>query len=112
MREAFDGIPTLVAYAIKVNSNQAVLKVIAGGHAKISTGKKENKFGIPFGRAREVYARIAALPGVSAVGIDMHIGSQIEEMTPFDNAYALMAELVRDLRAQGHTIHHVDVGGG
>jgi diaminopimelate decarboxylase len=196
IHEAFDGIPTLVAYAMKANSNQAVLKVIegegagadvvsggeleraiaagipagnivfsgvgktvremkrglelgikcfnlesepelerlseiaasigkvapvsvrinpdvsAGGHAKISTGKKENKFGIPFGRAREVYARIAALPGVKAVGIDMHIGSQIEEMTPFDNAYALMAELVRDLRAQGHMIHHVDVGGG
>src|SRR3569833_1619397 len=86
--------------------------VSAGGHAKISTGKKENKFGIPFGRAREVYTRIAALPGVQAVGIDMHIGSQIEDMAPFDNAYALMAELVRDLRAQGHTIHHVDVGGG
>jgi diaminopimelate decarboxylase len=196
MREAFDGIPTLVAYAMKANSNQAVLKVIAGegagadvvsggeleraiaagipankivfsgvgktvkemrrglelgikcfnlesepelerlseiaasmgmvapvsvrinpdvsagGHAKISTGKKENKFGIPFGRAREVYARIAALSGVQAVGIDMHIGSQIEDMAPFDNAYALMAELVRDLRGQGHTIHHVDVGGG
>src|SRR5690606_26299877 len=86
--------------------------VSAGGHAKISTGKKENKFGIPFGRAREVYARIAALPGVEAVGIDMHIGSQIEDMGPFDNAYALMAELVRDLRAQGHVIRHVDVGGG
>jgi diaminopimelate decarboxylase len=196
MKEAFDGIPTLVAYAMKANSNQAVLKVIAGegagadvvsggeleraiaagipankivfsgvgktvremrrglelgikcfnlesepelerlseiaaamgkvapvsvrinpdvnagGHAKISTGKKENKFGIPFGRARDVYARIAALPGVAAVGIDMHIGSQITEMAPFDNAYALMAELVRDLSAQGHTIHHVDVGGG
>ena len=196
MREAFDGMPTLVAYAMKANSNQAVLKVVAaegagadvvsggeleraiaagiaprnivfsgvgktiaemrrgielgikcfnlesepelerlsdiavsmgkvapvsvrinpdvsaGGHAKISTGKKENKFGIPFGRAREVYARIAALPGVSAVGIDMHIGSQIEDMAPFDNAYALMAELVADLRAAGHAIHHVDVGGG
>ncbi len=196
MREAFDGIPTLVAYAMKANSNQAVLRVIAGegagadvvsggelaraiaagippdkivfsgvgktvsemrrgielgikcfnlesepelerlgeiaasmgkvapvsvrinpdvsagGHAKISTGKKENKFGIPFGRARAVYARVAALPGVKAVGIDMHIGSQITEMAPFDNAYALMAELVTELRAQGHAIHHVDVGGG
>ena len=70
--------------------------VDAGTHAKISTGKKENKFGIPFARAREVYARIAALPGVEAVGIDMHIGSQITDMAPFDNAYRLMAELVRD----------------
>jgi diaminopimelate decarboxylase len=196
MREAFDGMPTLVAYAMKANSNQAVLKVVAaegagadvvsggeleraiaagiaprnivfsgvgktiaemrrgielgikcfnlesepelerlsdiavsmgkvapvsvrinpdvsaGGHAKISTGKKDNKFGIPFSRAREVYARIAALPGVEAVGIDMHIGSQITDMAPFDNAYALMAELVADLRAAGHAIHHVDVGGG
>jgi diaminopimelate decarboxylase len=175
MTEAFEGIPTLVAYAMKANSNQAVLKVVAGAgagadvvsggeleraiaagipagkivfsgvgktvkemrrglelaikcfnlesepelerlseiaasmgkvapvsvrinpdvdagtHAKISTGKKENKFGIPFARAREVYARIAALPGVEAVGIDMHIGSQISDMTPFDYAYALMA---------------------
>ncbi len=196
MREAFSGMKALVAYAMKANSNQAVLRVIAaegagadvvsggeleraiaagipankivfsgvgktvaemrrgielgikcfnlesepelerlsdiaqsmgrvapvsvrinpdvsaGGHAKISTGKKDNKFGIPFGRAREVYARIAALPGVEAVGIDMHIGSQITDMAPFDNAYALMAELVTDLRAAGHDIHHVDVGGG
>ncbi|MDO8358511.1 MAG: diaminopimelate decarboxylase [Devosia sp.] len=86
--------------------------VDAGSHAKISTGKKENKFGIPFTRAREVYARIAALPGVNAVGVDMHIGSQITDMRPFDNAYALMAELVRDLRSEGHGIRHVDVGGG
>ena len=196
MREAFAPLDALVAYAMKANSNQAVLKVIAGEgagadvvsggeleravaagipaskivfsgvgktvaemrrglelsikcfnlesepelkrlseiaasmgkvapvsvrinpdvdagtHAKISTGKKENKFGIPFVRAREVYARIAALPGVEAVGIDMHIGSQITDMRPFDNAYALLAELVRDLRGQGHRIRHVDVGGG
>lgn len=196
IREAFEGIPTLVAYAMKANSNQAVLRVIAGEgagadvvsggeleraiaagipaskivfsgvgktvremrrglelgikcfnlesepelerlseiaaamgkvapvsvrinpdvdagtHAKISTGKKGDKFGIPFARAREVYARVAVLPGVEAVGIDMHIGSQITDMTPFDNAYALLAELVRDLRGQGHNIRHVDVGGG
>jgi len=196
MREAFDGIPTLVAYAMKANSNQAVLKVIAGEgagadvvsggeleraiaagipaskivfsgvgktvaemrrglelgikcfnlesepelerlseiaaaagkvapvsvrinpdvdagtHAKISTGKKGDKFGIPYARASEVYARIAALPGVEAVGIDMHIGSQITDMTPFDNAYGLLADLVRDLRAADHNIRHVDVGGG
>ncbi len=196
MREAFEGIPTLVAYAMKANSNQAVLKLLAregagadvvsggeleraiaagipagsivfsgvgktvaemrrglalgikcfnlesepelerlsqiaasmgrvapvsvrinpdvdaGTHAKISTGRKENKFGIPFARAREVYARIRQLPGVEAIGIDMHIGSQITDMTPFDNAYALMAELVRTLRADGHNIRHVDVGGG
>jgi diaminopimelate decarboxylase len=86
--------------------------VDAGTHKKISTGKAENKFGIPFARAREVYARIAALPGVRAVGVDMHIGSQITDMTPFDNAFALLAELVRDLKAAGHDIRHADVGGG
>lgn len=196
MREAFAGIDTLIAYAMKANSNQAVLKVVAregagadvvsggeleravaagiapgrivfsgvgktfaemrralelgikcfnlesepelerlsdvavsmgttapvsvrinpdvdaGTHKKISTGKAENKFGIPFTRAREVYARIAALPGVRAIGVDMHIGSQITDMTPFDNAFALLAELVRDLRAAGHDIRHADVGGG
>ena len=196
MQEAFAGIDTLLAYAMKANSNQAVLRVVAkegagadvvsggeleraiaagipaskivfsgvgktfaemrralelgihcfnlesepelerlsdvavsmgmtapvsvrinpdvdaGTHAKISTGKAENKFGIPYARAREVYARIAALPGVRAVGVDMHIGSQITDMTPFDHAFALLADLVRELRAAGHDIRHVDVGGG
>jgi diaminopimelate decarboxylase len=86
--------------------------VDAGTHAKISTGKKENKFGIPFARAHEVYAHIAALKGVEAVGVDMHIGSQITSMAPFDNAFWLLAQLVNDLRADGHAIRHVDVGGG
>lgn len=196
MREAFEGIPTLLAYAMKANSNQAVLKVLAkegagadvvsggeleravaagippqkivfsgvgktaaemrralelgihcfnlesepelerlneiaasmgkiapvsvrvnpdvdaGTHAKISTGRKENKFGVPFARAHEVYTRIAQLPGVKAVGVDMHIGSQITSMLPFDNAFWLLAQLVNDLRADGHEISHVDVGGG
>ncbi|MHB1103043.1 MAG: diaminopimelate decarboxylase [Devosia sp.] len=196
MREAFEGIPTLLAYAMKANSNQAVLRVLAregagadvvsggeleravaagipperivfsgvgktvaemrrglelgitcfnlesepelerlsdvatsmdklapvsvrinpdvdaGTHAKISTGKKENKFGIPFARAHEVYQRIAALPGVTAVGVDMHIGSQITDMQPFESAFSLLAQLVNDLRADGHEISRVDVGGG
>jgi diaminopimelate decarboxylase len=196
MREAFEGIPTLLAYAMKANSNQAVLKVLAnegagadvvsggeleraiaagippdkivfsgvgktvaemrrglelsihcfnlesepelerlndvalamgavapvsmrvnpdvdaGTHAKISTGRKGDKFGIPFERAHEVYARIGELKGLRAVGVDMHIGSQITDMQPFDNAFALLAELVHDLRAGGHDIRHVDVGGG
>ncbi|HET8729401.1 MAG TPA: diaminopimelate decarboxylase, partial [Alphaproteobacteria bacterium] len=86
--------------------------VDAGTHAKISTGRAENKFGIPFARAREVYARIAALPGVEAVGVDMHIGSQVTDMRPFDNAFALLAELVRTLKAEGHPIRHADIGGG
>jgi diaminopimelate decarboxylase len=196
VREAFAGIPTLMAYAMKANSNQAVLKIMAsegcgadvvsGGelqralaagipaekivfsgvaktiaemrqgleagikcfnvesepelerlsmvasdmgltarvsvrvnpdvdartHAKISTGKSENKFGIPYKRAREVYRRIAELPNIVAVGVDMHIGSQITDLEPFGNAFGLMAELVEALRADGHDIHHVDVGGG
>ncbi len=196
LREAFAGIDTLVAYAMKANSNQAVLTLMAregagadvvsggeleralaagipperivfsgvgktvaemrralavgihcfnlesepemrrlsdvaaqmglvapvsvrinpdvdaGTHAKISTGKAENKFGIPYERALAVYAEIAALPGLKAVGVDMHIGSQITDMRPFDNAFALLAELVRQLQAAGHDIRHVDVGGG
>jgi diaminopimelate decarboxylase len=86
--------------------------VDAGTHAKISTGKKGDKFGIPFARAHEIYTRIAALPGVEAIGVDMHIGSQITTMLPFDNAFWLLAQLVNDLRADGHDIRHVDVGGG
>ncbi len=196
MRDAFEGVPTLLAYAMKANSNQAVLKLLAsegagadvvsggeleraiaagippdkivfsgvgktvaemrrglelgihcfnvesepelerlndiassmgavapvsvrvnpdvdaGTHAKISTGKKGDKFGIPYARAHEVYARIRDTGGLKAVGVDMHIGSQITDMRPFDNAFALLAELVHDLRAQGHDIRHVDVGGG
>ncbi|KFL25820.1 diaminopimelate decarboxylase [Devosia sp. 17-2-E-8] len=196
MQEAFEGIPMLLAYAMKANSNQAVLTImaklgvgadvvslgeleraiaagipaskivfsgvgktvaemrrglelgiycfnvesepelerldmIAGSlgkkarvsvrinpdvdaktHAKISTGKSENKFGIPFARAREVYNRIADLKNIEAVGVDMHIGSQITDLAPFADAFTLLAELVRNLRADGHKISHVDVGGG
>ncbi|MGV6874673.1 diaminopimelate decarboxylase [Pseudochelatococcus sp. B33] len=81
-------------------------------HAKISTGKSENKFGIPLSHARDVYARAAALPGLRITGVDMHIGSQITELAPFDNATALIAELARDLLAQGHKLDHIDLGGG
>jgi diaminopimelate decarboxylase len=81
-------------------------------HAKIATGKAENKFGIPISRARDVYARAAKLDGVRVVGVDMHIGSQIVELDPFNDAFALLADFVRELRADGHTIRHVDLGGG
>ena len=81
-------------------------------HRKISTGKSENKFGIPIGRAREAYARAAALPGIRVTGVDMHIGSQITDLEPYDNATALLAELARDLMAEGHSLHHIDLGGG
>jgi len=93
--------------AIRVNPD-----VDARTHAKISTGKSENKFGIPISRAREVYARARALPGVEVDGVDMHIGSQITDLSPFDDAFALLADFVRQLRADGHAIHHVDLGGG
>ncbi len=81
-------------------------------HAKIATGKAENKFGIPISRAREVYALAAKLPGLLVTGVDMHIGSQITELAPFDDAFALLADFVRTLRADGHNITHVDLGGG
>jgi diaminopimelate decarboxylase len=81
-------------------------------HAKIATGKAENKFGIPISRAREVYARAAKLPGLEATGVDMHIGSQITDLAPFDDAFALLSEFVRTLRGDGHAISHVDLGGG
>jgi diaminopimelate decarboxylase len=86
--------------------------VDAKTHKKISTGNAENKFGIPRQRAREVYARAAQLPGLKVRGIDMHIGSQITDLQPFDDAFAIMAELVAMLRADGHYIEHVDFGGG
>ena len=86
--------------------------VDAKTHAKIATGKKENKFGIPIGRAREVYARAAALPGIDVVGIDVHIGSQLTQLEPFEAAYNKVAELTRELRADGHDIRRLDLGGG
>lgn len=81
-------------------------------HAKIATGKAENKFGIPISRAREVYARAAKLSGVKVTGVDMHIGSQITDLQPFNDAFVLLSEFVHALRADGHSIAHVDLGGG
>jgi diaminopimelate decarboxylase len=86
--------------------------VDAGTHAKISTGKSENKFGIPLKYAREVYARAAKLPGIKVTGVDMHIGSQITDLGPMEAAFRLLVDFVRTLRADGHTIAHVDFGGG
>lgn len=86
--------------------------VDAKTHAKIATGKAENKFGIPWQRAKEVYAEAAALPGIVVTGIDMHIGSQITELEPFDSAFSRLGDLISDLRAEGHAIDHVDLGGG
>jgi diaminopimelate decarboxylase len=93
--------------SIRVNPD-----VDAKTHAKIATGKSENKFGIPISRARDVYAHAAKLKGVRVAGVDMHIGSQITDLQPFDDAFALLSEFVRTLRGDGHHIEHVDLGGG
>ncbi len=86
--------------------------VDAKTHAKIATGKKENKFGIPISRAREVYARAAELKGLDVVGIDVHIGSQLTDLEPFRLAYRKVAELTQVLREDGHNIRRLDLGGG
>ena len=98
---------TVARIALRLNPD-----IDAGTHAKISTGKAENKFGIPIGRARDVYAEAARLPGIAVTGIDMHIGSQIVDLGPFDRTFAVMAETLAMLRAEGHAIDHVDLGGG
>ncbi|WP_315764098.1 MULTISPECIES: diaminopimelate decarboxylase [unclassified Bradyrhizobium] len=86
--------------------------VDAGTHAKISTGKSENKFGIPLEHARWVYARAATLPGIKVSGVDVHIGSQITDLGPMETAFRILSQFVQTLRADGHTISHVDFGGG
>jgi diaminopimelate decarboxylase len=96
-----------VCVSMRVNPD-----VDAKTHAKIATGKSENKFGIPISRAREVYARAGKLKSLHVAGVDMHIGSQIIDLQPFDDAFALLSDFVRTLRADGHHIEHVDLGGG
>jgi diaminopimelate decarboxylase len=101
------GLGRTARISIRVNPD-----VDSGTHAKISTGKSENKFGIPIARAREVYARAAKLPGIEVTGVDMHIGSQITDLGPMEAAFRLLADFVTVLRGDGHTISHVDFGGG
>lgn len=96
-----------VPVAIRVNPD-----VDAKTHEKIATGKSENKFGIPISRAMEVYAEAASLPGLRVVGVDVHIGSQLTDLAPFRDAYRKVAELTRALRAEGHAITRLDLGGG
>jgi diaminopimelate decarboxylase len=95
---------------------EAVLRVNpdvdAGTHAKISTGKKENKFGVPIDEAPGIFARLSALPGLNLRGIAAHIGSQIFDLGPIEAAYGKLGDMVRDLRAAGHVIDRVDLGGG
>ncbi|WP_375279999.1 diaminopimelate decarboxylase [Pseudooctadecabacter sp.] len=101
------GLGVQAPITVRVNPD-----VDAKTHAKISTGKKEDKFGIPISRAREVYAMAAALPGLKVIGIDVHIGSQLTELEPFRLAYRKVAELTEQLRADGHEITRLDLGGG
>jgi diaminopimelate decarboxylase len=98
---------TKARIAIRINPDVDALT-----HAKIATGKSENKFGVPLARARDVYAQAARLPGIQVAGVDIHIGSQITDLQPFDEAFARAADFVQVLRGDGHEIEHVDLGGG
>lgn len=86
--------------------------VAAGGNEKISTGKREDKFGVPWTQARSIYAKAAGLPGIKVVGVDVHIGSQIADLAPFEAAFTRVRDLISELRADGHTIDRLDLGGG
>ncbi|MBL6427279.1 MAG: diaminopimelate decarboxylase [Maritimibacter sp.] len=107
LNEVAMSMDTVAPVTIRVNPD-----VDAKTHAKIATGKSENKFGIPIARAREVYAEIRGLPGVKAVGIDVHIGSQLTDLAPFRAAYEKVADLTHALREDGHEIIRLDLGGG
>lgn len=93
--------------ALRVNPD-----VDAGTHGKISTGKAENKFGVPYDRAAEMYARLAALPGLNMRGLAVHIGSQLARLDPLESAFVRMGALMRAIREAGGTITHMDLGGG
>ena len=105
--EVASSMGVIAPVTIRVNPD-----VDAKTHAKIATGKSENKFGIPIARARQVYAEAAALPGLKVVGIDVHIGSQLTQLEPFEAAYKKVADLTQTLRADGHEITRLDLGGG
>ena len=107
LSEVASGLGLTASIALRVNPD-----VDAGTHHKISTGKKENKFGIDFDHAREFYARAAALPGIRPVGLAVHIGSQLTSLEPFRHAFKKTAQLVAALRADGHTVSRLDLGGG
>lgn len=97
-------------------SAAAVLRVnpdvAAGTHAKISTGQRANKFGVPIDQAPAIFARLARVPGLDLRGIAIHIGSQLTSLAPLEAAYARVGALIAELRAAGHAISHVDLGGG
>ena len=107
LSEVAAGLGRIARIALRINPD-----VDAKTHAKISTGKAENKFGVPYGDALRLYAKAARLPGIRVAGIHMHIGSQITDLAPFRNAFTLMRDLVAELRREGHSIEHLDLGGG
>ena len=107
LSDVAEGLGVTARVAIRVNPD-----VDAKTHAKISTGKSENKFGIPYLDAPRLYAEAKLLPGLDVSGIHMHIGSQITDLAPFRDAFRLMRDLTLELRGAGHAIHHLDIGGG
>ncbi len=107
LSEVAAALGVTVPVTVRVNPD-----VDARTHEKIATGKAENKFGIPIARASQVYAMAADLPGLEVIGIDVHIGSQLTELEPFETAYRMVADLTRQLRAEGHDIRRLDLGGG
>lgn len=107
LSEVATALGKVAPITIRVNPD-----VDAKTHAKIATGKSENKFGIPIAKARAVYAEAASLPGLDVVGIDVHIGSQLTELAPFEAAYRKVADLTEQLREDGHDIRRLDLGGG
>lgn len=100
-------LDTTAAIAFRINPD-----VCANTHAKISTGKAENKFGVPISKARLAYKQAASLPNIKVQGVDVHIGSQLTQLAPFEEAYKRIAQLVTDLRDDGHEINVIDIGGG
>lgn len=107
LSEVAKSLGVAVPVSVRINPD-----VDAKTHAKIATGKSENKFGVPLSRAREIYREAAKLPGIRITGVDMHIGSQITELAPFENAVTLIVEFARDLMRDGHKLAHIDFGGG
>ena len=107
LSEVAAGLMTTARIAIRVNPD-----VDAKTHAKISTGKSENKFGVPYADARELYAQAAKLPGIEIAGIHMHIGSQITDLAPFRDAFQRLRDLALDLKSDGIALKHLDIGGG
>ncbi len=107
LNEVAAGMGLVAPVSVRVNPD-----VDAKTHAKISTGKSENKFGIAWQKVDAVYARIGELENLKAVGVDLHIGSQLTDLEPFRLAFERVVGLVKDLRAKGHDIRHIDLGGG